>query len=229
MERRSNEGILLVDKPVGITSFRLVAQLRRLTGVRKIGHAGTLDPFATGLMVMLIGRTYTRLSDTFLTCDKEYLATLHLGIATDSFDCTGEITATSPHCPTQSEVNRAIALFQGEIEQLPPMFSAKKVGGRKLYELARKGECIERSPIRVRTQIEILSFCYPEIVVRVACSKGTYIRTLGHDIGQALGCGAHLTQLRRLRSGEFSIEGSLNGEQLTRPLFDVAPYLLRQL
>jgi tRNA pseudouridine55 synthase len=222
----SSEGLLLIDKPIGITSFRLVAQLRRLTGVRKIGHAGTLDPFATGVMVMLLGRQFTRLSNLFLDADKEYKATLKLGVVTDSFDCTGEIVQESCVIPTLEEVEEAIAHFQGEIEQIPPMFSAKKRDGKRLYELARKGETIAREPVRVRTEITLLSYSYPEIVIQVACSKGTYIRSLGHDIGQKLGSGAHLTALRRLRSGAFHIDRCLDGEILNQPAFDVTPHLL---
>lgn len=210
--KQAPEGILLVDKPVGITSFGLVARLRRLLDVQKIGHAGTLDPFATGVMVMLIGRNYTRLSDTFLCQDKEYRAVLKLGETTDSYDCDGQIMATSDLIPSQEEVIQAIAQFQGEIEQTPPMFSAKKVGGKKLYELARKGQEIERQSVRIQVQIQLISYDYPNITIEVACSKGTYIRSLAHDIGQVLGCGAHLTQLRRTRSGAFSIDRCLNLE-----------------
>lgn len=229
MSQKSSEGILLIDKPLGITSFRLVAQLRRLTGVRKIGHAGTLDPFATGVMVMLIGRQFTQLSNLFLDADKEYLTTLKLGVVTDSFDCTGQVVAAAEIVPSLEELQEAIAHFQGEIEQVPPMFSAKKQNGRKLYELARKGETVAREPVRVRAEIHLLSYCYPEAVIRVACSKGTYIRSLGHDIGQRLGSGAHLTTLRRLRSGSFSLDRCLDGELLNASQFDVTPHLLTAL
>lgn len=225
MESPDPSGIILIDKPAGIPSFRLVSQLRRLTGVRKIGHAGTLDPFATGLMVLLIGRSYTRLSDTFLTNDKEYLAEIHLGVATDSYDCDGTPTAQSDLIPSRAEVEAAIDRFQGVTEQRPPIYSAKKVAGRKMYELARKGIEVERKAVAVEMAIELLGYDYPTLSVRVRCSKGTYIRSFGHDLGEQLGCGAHLRTLRRLRSGPFSIESALDGEQLNRASLDLRPYL----
>jgi tRNA pseudouridine55 synthase len=214
------EGILLVDKPAGKTSFSLVASLRKRLGVKKIGHAGTLDPFATGVMVMLIGKNFTRLSDQFLVQDKEYQAELHLGKSTDTYDCEGTITQTSDHIPTLEEIQETVALFQGDIEQIPPMFSAKKVNGQKLYELARKGKSIERLPVKIHVQIEILSYQYPHLTIRVACSKGTYIRSLAHDIGQTLHCGAHLSALKRLRSGIFRIEECIDGALLNSTEFD---------
>jgi tRNA pseudouridine55 synthase len=220
-----SEGLLLVDKPAGIPSFRLVSQLRRLTGIRKIGHAGTLDPFATGVMVMLLGRKFTRLSDTFLTNDKEYLAEIRLGITTDSYDCDGAITAESPLQPELPQIEEALTHFQGCVMQLPPIYSAKKVAGRKMYELARKGIEVERTPVAVEMTTHLLSYDYPFLTVRVSCSKGTYIRTIGYDLGERLGCGAHLTALRRLRSGPFPIEECLDGEKLNQPEFDVRPYL----
>ena len=139
------EGVLLINKPEGRTSFSLIRALRKLTGIKKIGHAGTLDPFATGVMVMLIGREYTRLSDKLLLQDKEYLGSVVLGVSTDTYDCDGKVVARSKKIPTLEEVQVAVSKFQGEIEQIPPMFSAKKVQGKKLYELARKGVTIERS------------------------------------------------------------------------------------
>ena len=188
-EQNSPEGILLVNKPKGQTSFSLVAILRRVLNVKKIGHAGTLDPFATGVMVMLVGRNYTRLSDQFLLKDKEYVARLRLGIATDTFDCEGEIRSESDYIPSLQEIHAAIAYFQGEFEQIPPMFSAKKVNGKKLYELARKGIEIERTPVKIRATTELVSYNYPYLEFRVTCSSGTYIRSIGHDLGCMLKCG----------------------------------------
>lgn len=208
------QGILLVNKPSGLTSFNLVARLRKILGVRKIGHAGTLDPFATGVMIMLIGRNYTKLSDSFLGADKAYRAQLRLGITTDSYDCDGAITAQSEYQPTQEEVEDAIQKFQGEIEQIPPMFSAKKVNGKKLYELARAGKEIERKPVLIKVTTTLLSYNYPYMEIAVNCSKGTYIRSIAHDIGILLGCGAHLTQLQRTRSGSFSLEECVDGSLL---------------
>ena len=215
------EGILLIDKPKGITSFDLVRKLRRLTGVRKIGHAGTLDPFATGVMVMLIGRDYTRRSNQFLSQDREYLASLHLGATTDTYDSEGA-PQPIPHTPPSLEqIHDALTHFQGTIQQVPPMFSAKKINGQKLYQLARKGKTVERPPVTVHVQIHLLAYTYPLLTLRIACSKGTYIRSLGHDIGQQLGCGAYLDDLRRLRSGPFSVEECIDSTLLNDPDFDL--------
>lgn len=219
------QGILLVDKQVGSTSFRLVSLLRKLTGIRKIGHAGTLDPFATGLMVMLVGQKFTKLSDQFLTSNKQYLASIHLGITTDSYDCDGVTISTSDIIPNLNEVTEVISKFQGEIEQTPPMFSAKKVQGQKLYELARKGIVIERAKAKVNVQIQLLAYEYPKIDILVDCSKGTYIRSLAYDIGQALGCGAHLSSLTRTKSGSFSLDECIAESELRNPNFDITPFL----
>jgi tRNA pseudouridine55 synthase len=208
------EGILLVDKPQGKTSFSLVGLLRKTTGVKKIGHAGTLDPFATGLMILLIGKKYTRQSDHFLVHDKEYVTTLHLGTSTDSFDCEGERTSHSSYIPTLEEVSMALEYFQGTINQIPPMFSAKKVGGKKLYELARRGITIERQPVAVTVSTRLIAYEYPYLELHISCSKGTYIRSIGHDLGLMLQCGAHLTKLRRLRSGPFLLEKAVSGDSL---------------
>lgn len=208
------EGILLVDKPSGKTAFSLVSVLRRYLGVRKIGHAGTLDPFATGVMVMLIGKNYTRLSDQLLCQDKEYLTEAHLGITTDSYDCDGAITSESPLIPTLEEIKEALKNFQGEVEQIPPMFSAKKINGKKLCDLARKGKVIERRPAKVTIAVHVISYNYPKLILRISCSKGTYIRSLAHDLGTVLGCGAHLTALQRLRSGNFHLNDCLSGSKL---------------
>jgi tRNA pseudouridine55 synthase len=219
------EGLLLVNKPEGCTSFSLIRALRKLTGIKKIGHAGTLDPFATGVMVLLVGRAYTRLSDKLLLQDKEYLATLSLGVSTDTYDCDGKVVARSKKNPTQAEIEATVAKFQGEIEQIPPMHSAKKVQGKKLYELARRGETIERNPARVQLTTEILSYVYPNLSLRISCSKGTYIRSIAHEMGQLLGCGAHLSKLKRTRSGRFCLEECLDGSLLDLPDFDITPYL----
>lgn len=203
-------------------SFSLVSRLRKLLGVKKIGHAGTLDPFATGVMVMLIGREFTKLSDTFLTNDKEYIATLKLGVATDSFDCDGEITTTSDFIPTQEMIEAAIAKFQGKILQIPPMFSAKKIKGQKLYDLARKGVTIERQPVEISVKTTIIEYNYPSLIIHVCCSKGTYIRSIAEDLGKILTCGAHLTDLKRTRSGNFAIDNCLDGKMLFEEDCDVS-------
>jgi len=208
------EGLLLVDKPKGKTSFSLVHALRRITGIQKIGHAGTLDPFATGLMVMLIGKKFTRLSDQFLTQDKEYQCHLRLGVATTTFDTEGETTHTSDTAPTLAEIEAALLQFQGTISQTPPMFSAKKIGGKKLYHLARQGITIERKAVAVTVKTTLVSYTYPNLELHVHCTKGTYIRSLAHDLGLQLGCFAHLSDLRRLRSGQFQLADSIDGALL---------------
>lgn len=213
------EGILLIDKPKGWTSFRLVHLLRKIFNIKKIGHAGTLDPFATGVMVMLVGRNYTRLSDTFLLSNKEYIAEIHLGITTDTFDHEGKVLAQSSSIPTEQEIFEVLKEFQGEVKQIPPMFSAKKQGGKKLYELARKGIDIPRKAVTVFIETHFVSYEYPYLVLKVACSKGTYVRSIGHDIGSKLGCGAHLSNLRRIRSGQFKIEECIDANDIN---FDLA-------
>lgn len=225
----NTKGILLVDKAAGSTSFHLVALLRRLTKIETIGHAGTLDPFATGVMVMLIGREYTRKSNDFLNSDKEYRATIQLGTATDTYDLEGQITSRSDKIPTLEEIELALKPFQGEILQIPPMYSAKKVEGKKLYDLARKGIVIERQPVKVQVAITLNSYQYPMLDITVSCSKGTYIRSLAHDIGQFLGTGAHLFELARIRSGKFHIGQCIPQSHLKNLQFDITPYLKKTI
>ena len=208
-----NEGIVLINKPKGRTSFSLVSALRRATGIKKIGHAGTLDPFATGVMVMLVGKNFTRQSDQFLCQDKEYRAKALLGVDTDSYDCDGTITATSSHVPSLADVEVALTQFQGTIKQIPPMFSAKKVQGKKLYELARSGVEIEREPVEITLHTELVSYNYPHLEFKVTCSKGTYIRSIAFDLGKLLGCGAHLIELTRTRSGSFHLSECVDLEK----------------
>lgn len=210
----THSGILLVDKEVGCSSFHLVSLLRKRTGIKKIGHAGTLDPFASGLMVMLIGKEYTKKSEEFLNSDKEYIATLRLGAATDTFDIDGKETNSSEFIPSLPQIESAVESFQGLITQIPPMFSAKKIKGKKLYELARQGITVERPPQKVQVTTEILSYSYPLLEIKVNCSKGTYIRTLGHDIGEKLGCFAHLTRLVRTKSGAFTLDKCIPQEKI---------------
>ncbi|MBA3957172.1 MAG: tRNA pseudouridine(55) synthase TruB [Parachlamydiaceae bacterium] len=215
------EGILPINKPVGKMSFSLISRLRRILNIQKIGHAGTLDPFASGVMILLIGRNYTRLSDRFLEADKQYRATLKFGVTTDSFDCDGQIIKESDFIPSLSDLEVAITHFQGEVEQIPPMFSAKKVNGKKLYELARQGKTVERAPAKVRMETTLLHYEYPYATLSVTCSKGTYIRSIAHDIGERLGCGAHLIQLERTRSGTFLLDDCLDGSILYEPTTDL--------
>lgn len=220
-------GILLVDKSAGHTSFHIVSLLRRLTHIEKIGHAGTLDPFASGVMVMLIGKEFTRRSEEFLSSEKEYRAILQLGITTETYDLEGTIVDRNDKVPAPHEIELALKAFQGEILQTPPMYSAKKVGGKKLYDLARRGIVIERQPVKVRVAIELIRYNYPMLEINVTCSKGTYVRSLAHDIGQFLGCGAHLFELTRTRSGSFKIDDCIQQELLKNREFDISPYLRR--
>ena len=200
------QGILLLNKPPEKTSFHLVSVLRKLTNIKKIGDAGTLDPFATGVMVMLIGQNYTRMAETFQNHDKAYRATITFGVETDSYDCDGKIVATSDHIPTQQDIENVLTEFQGTIQQLPPMFSAKRHQGKKLYELARAGRAIQREPKTITVKTTLVEYTYPLLTLDIDCSKGTYIRTIAHDIGQKLTCGAHASKLVRTRSGPFQLK-----------------------
>lgn len=210
----SPSGILLVNKPKGKTSFSIVSAARRILGVKKIGHAGTLDPAATGVLVLLVGKNYTRLSDSFLQKDKEYIGTIRIGIRTDSYDGEGNIVSVSDTIPSEQEILTVLQQFQGTILQTPPMFSAKKIGGKKLYELARKGIEVERKPASVTLETTFLHYEYPYLSIKVRCSKGTYIRSLAEDIGLLLGSGAHLCDLTRTASGSFSLSECMDGNLL---------------
>jgi tRNA pseudouridine55 synthase len=216
-----SKGILLIDKPRGRSSFSLVPLLRKRLQIQKIGHAGTLDPFATGVMVMLIGKEFTRMATQFLQHDKEYLATLHLGITTDSYDCDGTCLFHSNYVPTLDKVQATLAHFQGTMNQTPPMFSAKKQKGKRLYELARKGIEVERPPVQVTMTTRLESYNYPHLEIHVTCSKGTYIRSIAHDMGKMLGSGAHLSTLVRLRSGPFHLSDCFSLDRLAEPEFDL--------
>ncbi len=209
-----NEGILLVNKEHRKTSFHLVYLLRKLTGIRKIGHTGTLDPFATGVMILLIGRNYTKIADRFINDQKVYYATIHLGISTNTFDCEGNITDTSERIPTLHEIKTTINTFQGEIQQIPPMFSAKKVNGQKLYHLARKGVEITRQPVSITLETHLLNYTYPILELSIKCSKGTYIRSIADSIGKMLKTGAHLKDLIRTQCGDFKLSECVKSQSL---------------
>lgn len=198
-------GVAVLDKPEGMTSHDVVARLRRILGERRIGHGGTLDPIATGVLPILVGRA-TRASDLIASADKEYVAGLRLGVTTDTMDITGKVINTAP-AAGQAELLSALNNFRGTINQLPPMYSAVKVGGKKLYELARKGIEAERETRQITiSRLELLDIGGGDFKLLVHCSKGTYIRVLCNDIGQALGCGGTMASLRRLRAGRFNIE-----------------------
>ncbi len=208
-------GFLIIDKPAGISSHDVVNRVRRILGTKKVGHTGTLDPFATGVLPIAVGEG-TKAIQFLDEGQKEYLATIRLGITTDTLDITGtvlrECDATSI---SRLQLLQSMADLTGEISQLPPMYSAIKQGGQPLYKLARKGIEVERQPRRVLiSQFELLLFEPPVAEVRVLCSRGTYIRSLADDLGRLLGCGACLTTLRRSQSGPFRIETACTLEQL---------------
>jgi len=209
------DGAVLVDKPHGLSSNAVLQEIKRTFGARKAGHAGTLDPLATGLLIALFGEA-TKFAAFLLEDDKEYLATVRLGERTSTGDAEGEVLERKP-VPEDlpARLPAALAKFTGEIEQVPPMYSALKRDGVPLYALARRGETVERAARRVRiAAIEVLSWTPPALELRVRCSKGTYIRTLAEDLGAALGTVAHLSALRRTGSGRFSIGGAATPEAL---------------
>ncbi|MDR1366621.1 MAG: tRNA pseudouridine(55) synthase TruB [Puniceicoccales bacterium] len=220
-------GVLLVDKPKEWTSHDVVAKLRHRLGVRKIGHAGTLDPSATGLLVLLIGNA-TKISQYVTNQDKTYAGVLCLGQETDSYDSEGEIVATHDIRISDGEIHQCARQFLGDQWQLPPMFSAKKVNGRPLYKLARMGKTIEREPRLAKIyEFSIHEISLPYITFTVACSKGTYVRTLAHDMGQKLGCGSYLSQLRRTKAGNFRLDQAVTLENLLAMEYDeIRHYLL---
>ena len=208
------DGVLLLDKPIGLTSNDALQKARRLFSAAKGGHTGTLDPLATGLLPLCFGEA-TKFSADLLDADKTYEAVLKLGETTDSGDAEGEIIATAAVDVEKSDIFRVLPQFTGDIRQIPPMHSALKRNGRPLYELARKGIEVEREPRAVTIRaIDILSFSGDTLSLRVACSKGTYIRVLAADIGKALGCGAHLTGLRRTVVGDLGLAGSVTLAEL---------------
>jgi tRNA pseudouridine55 synthase len=233
------DGIVIIDKPAGLTSHDVVARARRILKEKRVGHTGTLDPFATGVLVLLVGRA-TRLAQFLASAEKEYEATIRLGYATDTGDLTGarresagvsesagrEVMASECSTLSREEMEAALARLRGEFEQVPPMYSAKKVAGKKLYELAREGREVERKAVRVRvSEFEIAADeegCFLksnadatcDVRARVVCSAGTYVRALAESVGAALGTGAHLASLRRTRAGEFRIGVALSLEEL---------------
>lgn len=209
------DGIIVVDKPQGCTSHDIVDLIRRRFGLKKVGHAGTLDPMATGVLVILIG-DYTKSANKFLGDDKEYDATLVLGATSDTGDAWGCVEkSTIPQEIDRDQIEAVFNKFLGEIDQVPPAYSAVKFKGKKLYELARKGISVNMAPRKVVIKkMNIHEIKMPEISFTVTCSKGTYIRQLSSDIGSALGCGAYLSGLRRTRSGRFSIKGAITVERL---------------
>ena len=214
--RQSMNGVININKPQGMTSHDVVAKLRKILNIKKVGHTGTLDPDATGVLPICVGRA-TKAADMLTASDKQYLAEVTLGSRTDTMDASGTVLETAPVAVTKRQIEEAVQSFLGESEQLPPMYSAVKVGGRKLYELAREGKEVARAPRRIRiSSIAVQSYApaLDRFTMLVDCTKGTYIRTLCDDIGKALGCFAHMSALQRTRSGRFSIEDSVTIEQV---------------
>lgn len=215
-ENASLFGFLNIYKPKGLTSHDVVARLRKITKVRQIGHTGTLDPFATGVLPICIGKA-TRLIE-YLDDNKEYLATVQFGKNTATYDLEGEITATFDKKVTEEDVKNALKDFEGEISQIPPIYSAIKVNGKKLYDYARQGQDIEIKPRKVTiSKIELKEFdkTSQSAKITVACSKGTYIRSIAYDLGAKLGCGGYLTALERTKAGKFQVNTAIKLEDLT--------------
>ena len=211
----SLDGVLLVDKADGMTSHDVVALVRRQLGIKKVGHCGTLDPIATGLLLITIGRG-TKVQDLLMSEDKEYVGTLTLGTATSTQDREGDVVETKPVPQiSEADIRAAFDKFRGDFYQMPPMVSAKKHGGVPLYKLARQGKVVEREPRFVHVYRHTIDrVALPDIDFSVLCSKGFYVRTYAHDIGQILGCGAHLKSLRRTKSGRFDVADAITVEQV---------------
>jgi len=208
--KRELEGILLIDKPSGMTSHDVVDKVRRKLRMKRVGHAGTLDPMATGLLIILVGKA-TKLSQYLTSLDKTYSGTIKLGEATNTQDADGEVTTSKPVPElARADIDRALADFIGDQYQIPPMFSAVKIDGQRLYKLARKGKEVEREPRFIRvSRLDVTRMELPEVDFSLDCSKGTYVRTLANDFGEKLGCGAHLSALRRDGSDQFSADDAL--------------------
>jgi tRNA pseudouridine55 synthase len=209
------DGILLIDKPRDHTSHDVVARIRGILKMKRIGHAGTLDPMATGLLIILVGKA-TRVSQYLISLDKEYEGTVELGKVTDTQDADGQMMETRPVPPlTATEIQSAMNGFLGDQYQMPPMYSAIKIDGVPLYKSARKGEEVEREPRFIRVASwEMTRFALPQFDFRLRCTKGTYVRTLAHDLGQKLGCGAHLAALRRTATDKFNVSQAITIDQL---------------
>jgi tRNA pseudouridine55 synthase len=215
-------GFLLINKPIRPTSHDIVDRVRRMTGEKRVGHAGTLDPFASGLLIVGVGREATREFVKLVGLDKHYRATLRLGATSDTDDRTGLVaTCDSGFTIKESDIDRVLKNFTGKIQQLPPVYSAKKIKGKKMYQLAREGKTFERQPVEVEIySIAVVNYSLPptpySLVLDIHCSSGTYIRALARDIGEALGCGAYLEELERTAIGPFMLDGSVKADELNK-------------
>ena len=211
--------ILNINKPVGWTSFDVVKKIRGQLNIKKVGHAGTLDPFATGVLLICTGRATKKVED-LMNLKKEYIARIEFGKTTDSYDLTGTILSERSADNLELEnINQVIKQFHGEIYQTPPMYSAVKVNGERLYKLARRGEVVERKPRKIKIyQTDVIDFRNPFLKLRIVCSRGTYIRALANDMGEILGCGGYLTSLTRTRVGDYKLEDSFEIKDLIRDI-----------
>ncbi len=208
-EQNAISGVLVVDKPIGLTSHDVVQVIRKGTSIRRVGHTGTLDPRASGVLVVLVGPA-VRLSEYVSASDKRYQAIIRLGATTDTYDEEGSVLTNNPVEISEEQFETALKQFIGEIEQVPPPYSAVKVNGRKAYEMAREGEEVELTPRIINVyNLELLEWAPPEAVIDVYCSSGTYVRSLANDLGATLGCGAHLVGLRRTKSGRFTLRDAV--------------------
>ena len=218
-----SKNILLINKPPGPTSHDIVDKVRRITGERRVGHAGTLDPFAEGLLIVLVGRESTKRQSEFMKLDKEYVATVHLGAETDTNDLTGKQIESSfltkSDLPTLKIIQKILKDFTGEIDQIPPQYSAIKIKGKKAYELARKGIDVELKSRKIKIySIKILTYKYPLLKLEINCSSGTYIRALARDVGRELKCGAYLEKLTRTKIGKYSLKNALSLSDIAEKL-----------
>jgi tRNA pseudouridine55 synthase len=215
MPEQKEEGIILVDKPQGVTSHDVVDCVRKKFGIKRVGHAGTLDPLADGLLIILVG-SYTKLFSKFVNFDKEYLGVLKLGVVTATGDSQGKIVKESDYSNINpAMVEEAFSLFKGEIEQIPPMVSALRIKGKRLYNLARRGITVAREPRKIKIyDLKITKMDLPFVEFYVNCSKGTYIRKLAEDIGERLACGAHIVKIKRLSIGHFKLEEAVKLKEL---------------
>jgi tRNA pseudouridine55 synthase len=211
MEENKKEGVILVNKPKGLTSYDVVDFVRRRLKIKRVGHAGTLDPLAEGLLIILVGRKYTKLFSKFVNFDKEYIGVLKLGETTTTGDSQGEVIKKADYSHVDEEkIKEAFSSFRGEISQIPPMVSALRIGGKRLYRLARKGIVVERKPRKIKIySLKILNIDLPLVEFYIHCSKGTYVRKLAEDIGEYLGCGAHIVSIKRTKVGSFKLEEAI--------------------
>ncbi|HRY59887.1 MAG TPA: tRNA pseudouridine(55) synthase TruB [Patescibacteria group bacterium] len=210
------EGFIVINKPKGITSFGVVAKLRKVTGIKKVGHCGTLDPLATGVLICAVGRSATKKISTLINSDKQYIADIELGKTSNTYDMEGDIKKKNiKKIPTRFELKNILKFFTGEIFQTPPIFSAKKIEGRRAYELARKGVDVKMKKNKVNIyKINLISYKFPHIKLKINCGSGTYIRSLTHDIGKKLKTGAVLMDLKRTMVGNFTLENAFNLDEL---------------